>query len=58
MPVNRQLFFIFVIVLVGSLLYLKYGPGKHDTETVSLTRKQYIERVQEGRQAPDAQERQ
>ena len=58
MPVNRQLFFIFFIVLVGSLLYLKFGPATHDTETVTLTPKQYIERVQQGRQAPDSPERQ
>ncbi len=49
MPTNRLLFFIFLLVLVGSVLYLNYGPGSHDTETVTLGPKAYIERVQSGR---------
>lgn len=56
MPTNRILFFIFVLALIGGLLYINYGAKQHDVETVTLTPKQYIERVQEGRQAPPAAE--
>lgn len=49
MPLNRLLFFLFVLTLIGSLVYILYGPGTHTTESVTLTPKQYIERVQADR---------
>ncbi len=55
MPTNRLLFLIFLLVLVGAVLYINYGPGQHDTETVTLSPKAYIERVQSARDARQAQ---
>jgi hypothetical protein len=46
MPTTRLVFFLFFLVLAGSLFYLKYGPSKQTTEPLTLTPKQYIERVE------------
>lgn len=57
MPTNRLLFFIFLLFLVGAILYILYGTEQRQTEAVTLTPKAYIERVQSGRdtQAADAE---
>jgi len=54
MPTNRLLFLLFLLVLAGALIYLTYGPAQHGTETVTLSPKAYIERVESGkRPAPE-----
>ena len=52
MPTNRLMFFLFVLVLVGALVYLNYGKQQSGTETVTLTPKAYIERVEAGKAEP------
>ncbi len=52
MPTNRLMFFLFVLVLVGALVYLNQSRQEHGTETVTLSPKAYIERVEAGKQSP------
>jgi hypothetical protein len=49
MPTSRLMFLLFVVVLAGSILYILYGPGQQSTESVTLSPRQYIERVQSER---------
>lgn len=51
MPTSRLMFFLFFLVLVGSLVYLKFGPSQQSSESATMTPKQYIERVEGERQA-------
>ena len=50
MPTNRLMFLLFVLVLVGALIYLNLGKQERGTETVTLSPKAYIERVEAGKQ--------
>jgi hypothetical protein len=56
MPTNRLVFFLFLLVLLGSVLYLAYRPGGQTQGPVGLTPKEYIERVEAGRAARAPQE--
>ncbi len=55
MPTGRLMFFLFVLVLVGALVYLNQSKQERGTETVTLSPKAYIERVEAGKQ-PSAEE--
>ncbi len=52
MPTNRLVFFLFVLVLVAALVYLNVGNKERGTETVTLSPKAYIERVEAGKAKP------
>ncbi len=52
MPTGRLMFFLFVLVLVGALVYLNQSKQERSTETVTLSPKAYIERVEAGKQPP------
>jgi hypothetical protein len=54
MPLNRLIFFIFVLILVVCVIYVLYGPGTDSVSSVALGPKDYMERVQADRAAgPD-----
>jgi hypothetical protein len=53
MPTGRLMFLLFVLVLIGALVYLNVGRREQGTQTVTLSPKAYIERVEAGRQTSE-----
>jgi hypothetical protein len=46
MPLNRLILLLFVLVLIGSLVYLGQRPGSHPDTAMTLSKKAYIERLE------------
>ena len=55
MPTNRLMFLLFVMVLIGALVYLSTARKDNGAETVTLSPKDYIERVEAGKTPPPGQ---
>jgi hypothetical protein len=53
MPTGRVVFILLVRVGVGAPVYLNVGRREQGTQTVTLSPKAYIERVEAGRQTSE-----
>lgn len=51
MPINRVVFFAVFIVLVGTIVYAYFAPEQRPEKAATLTPKEYIELVEQKKQA-------